>query len=252
MPTASVTFENISFVLMDIEGTISDVHFVKDVLFPYSARELRNFVAQNRTSPMVRACLKDAGQAKAQSTAAPSFDDETAILQLLEWIKLDVKHPALKTIQGLIWRKGFTENVFRAHLYPDVVSQWRQWQKQGLRLGIYSSGSVDAQKLFFEYSVEGNVLAMLEAHFDLAVGSKKETSSYAQIADQLQLPARQILFLSDIEAELDAAKNSGLQTSLVARAADAAFTDASRLSKHKTVHSLSDLRVAANPEVKKI
>lgn len=201
---------------MDIEGTISDIHFVKEVLFPYSASELRNFVASHKTNAKVRACLADAAKA-AQSLSASG--DEAAILQLLDWIKNDVKHPALKTLQGLIWQKGFQDGVFRSHLYEDVVTQWPVWQKQGLRLGIYSSGSVDAQKLFFEYSIAGNVLPFLEAHFDLATGPKKERASYSAICDQLHLAPKQILFLSDIEAELDAASAAGLQTALVAREA---------------------------------
>jgi enolase-phosphatase E1 len=197
---------------MDIEGTIADIAFVKNVLFPYSARELRNFVSKNKTNPKVRQCLSDA------ALAEPAVQgDELVISRLLEWIEKDIKHPALKTLQGLIWRQGFEQNIFRAHLYPDVLPQWQIWQRQGLRLGIYSSGSIDAQNLFFEYSVEGDVRHFLEANFDLETGSKKDRTSYTMIAQKLQLSPSEILFLSDAPSELEAARAAGLQTALVAR-----------------------------------
>src|SRR5688572_26639630 len=120
---------------MDIEGTTSDISFVKEVLFPYSAREMRNFISTKRTNPTVRECLKQTGAA----------DDDGAVEQLLTWIREDVKHPALKTLQGMIWEKGFKDDAFKAHLYPEVEGCWQNWRAQGLRLGIYSSGSVAAQ-----------------------------------------------------------------------------------------------------------
>lgn len=195
-------FKNVKYVLMDIEGTTSDIAFVKNVLFPYSAREMRNFVSSNKYNSEVRACLKETGR----------HSDDEAIDQLLTWIREDVKHPALKNLQGKIWEKGFKSNVYKAHLYDEVLDVWKDWKSQGLRLGIYSSGSAKAQHLFFEYNEKGNLLSYLENFFDLEVGGKREVTSYRKIAESLNLPVNQILFLSDIVEELDAAREAGLQT----------------------------------------
>jgi enolase-phosphatase E1 len=200
-------YSGLRYVLLDIEGTISDIKFVKNVLFPYSAKEMRNFISQNKNNPRVRACLRDVG----------ARNDEEAVVQLLDWIKADNKHPALKTLQGMIWKKGYTDGEFRSHLYDDVLPTWESWRQGGLRLGIYSSGSEEAQKLFFTYTASGDVLSQLDAHFDLTVGPKREKQSYSRIADVLKLPADEILFLSDVVEELDAAAAAGFKTALIVR-----------------------------------
>ncbi len=202
-----VELENVKYVLMDVEGTTSDIAFVKNVLFPYSAREMRNFVSSNKNNSEIRACLKETGRGS----------DDEAIDQLLTWIHEDVKHPTLKNIQGRIWEKGFKTKVYKAHLYDDVVGAWETWKSAGLRLGIYSSGSVNAQHLFFEYNEKGNLLSYLENFFDLDVGSKREVNSYRTIAKKLNLAASEIVFLSDIVEELDAAREAGLKTIHVVR-----------------------------------
>lgn len=186
------------YILTDIEGTTSDISFVKDVLFPYSAREMRNYVSTHRHSPQVIDVLKQ--------TEKP--DENAAIEQLLEWIKKDVKHPALKTIQGLIWKKAFENKVFLSHVYPDVKECLESWRNQNIHIAVYSSGSVDAQKLFFKHTEAGDLLPHFAHHFDLAVGKKAEAISYIKISEALK--TKNILFLSDIESELEAAKSAGL------------------------------------------
>jgi enolase-phosphatase E1 len=203
----ALNFSGIKFVLMDVEGTTSDIAFVKEVLFPYSAREMRNFVSQKRTNPVVRDCLAQTG----------TRSDDAAIEQLLQWIREDNKHPALKTLQGLIWERGFKEKAFKAHVYPEVLQVWQDWREKGLRLGIYSSGSITAQKLFFAHTEAGDLSMWLEANFDLSTGGKREATSYEKIAQALQLKPHEILFLSDVVEELDAAAAAGLKTVHVLR-----------------------------------
>lgn len=210
MPTPALQhpeFTGVKFILMDIEGTTTDIQFVKNVLFPYSAKELRNFISTHKNNPTVRECL----------TQADPQQDENAILQLLKWIAEDVKHPALKTLQGMIWKNGYESKAYQSPLYPDVLPAWQKWQTAGLRLGIYSSGSVPAQKLLFGFTEQGDVTKYLSAYFDLDVGSKRETASYQKIATQLELSPPEILFLSDIEAELSAAQSAGFQVAHVVR-----------------------------------
>jgi enolase-phosphatase E1 len=222
-----VELQNVKFVLTDIEGTTSDIDFVKKVLFPYSAREMRNFISSNKNNPDVRASLRETGFAT----------DDEAITQLLDWIRDDVKHPALKSLQGKIWEKGFKTNVFKAHAYDDVLPALQGWQAQGLRLGVYSSGSVKAQHLFFEYNEKGNLLPYFESFFDLEVGGKRETKSYAKIATQLGLVASTIVFLSDIVEELDAAREAGLQTVHLLRPGTA------EQMRHPVAHAFNEILI---------
>ena len=136
-------FAKIKFVLMDVEGTTTDIDFVKNVLFPYSAQELRQFVNDHFSERRLQICLETMGQK----------DMERAIEQLHAWIRQDVKHPALKTIQGFIWKKGYETNAFKSHVYEDVVKAWKKWLEHGIKLGIYSSGSIESQRLLFSKEI---------------------------------------------------------------------------------------------------
>lgn len=225
-----VELKDVKYILMDIEGTTSDIAFVKNVLFPYSAREMRNFISSNKHNSEVRACVKETGK---------TSDDE-AVEQFLEWIRNDVKHPALKTIQGKIWDKGFRSNVYKAHLYEDVLPAWKLWKEQNLRLGIYSSGSVAAQKLFFEFNEKGNLMSYLENFFDLEMGGKRDVSSYQKIAKRLELPATEIVFLSDIVEELDAARDAGCKTVHILRPGTAEQT------KHPVAKGFNEIRIRSS------
>jgi enolase-phosphatase E1 len=137
---------------------------------------------------------------------------EMLIVTLLDWIKTDRKHPALKTLQGLLWQEGYETGAFQGHVYPDVLPRLQQWRAQGIGLGIYSSGSVAAQRLLFGYSVFGDLNNLFDHNFDTAVGHKKEPAAYQHILQVLGLPAEALLFLSDVEAELDAAQAVGIKT----------------------------------------
>ncbi len=195
---------------MDIEGTTSSISFVHQVLFPYSAKRLPSFLKEQEA--VVNAILGKVRETISSEKNVPEKkitleDCETA---LLDWIKSDRKHPALKEIQGLIWREGYESGAYRGHVYPDVPKVWEIWKARGLGMGIYSSGSVDAQKQIFGFSEAGDLTPYLNHFFDTRVGAKREVASYAQIAGEVKLSASEILFLSDIPAELDAAKMAGM------------------------------------------
>lgn len=198
------------FILTDIEGTTTDINFVHKILFPYSTEKLPGFVTAHLNDSDVAAALAQT-QATLQGEGLPAESTEDLIQGLLSWIEADRKHPALKTLQGLIWKEGYVRGGFKGHIYPDVVPALERWKQQGLRMGIYSSGSVAAQKLLFGYSTYGDLNGFFEANFDTAVGHKREVGSYQNIATQLGIPPAEILFLSDIEEELDAAKAAGMQ-----------------------------------------
>jgi enolase-phosphatase E1 len=213
----------IRYVLMDIEGTTTPITFVHEVLFPYSARHLPAFISARAQDPTVRRCLDDVA-ATVQQEEGRRIDDAQAVAQLLAWITQDRKHPALKTLQGLVWRHGYESGAYTAQVYPEVPGCLRAWKDRGLTLGIYSSGSVDAQILLFRHTQDGDLTSLLSQYFDTAVGPKREAASYRRIVQDLQQPAAAVLFLSDIPEELDAARAAGLATLQIVRPGTVAGT----------------------------
>jgi len=198
----------IKALLTDIEGTITRISFVKEVLFPYAAAQLPTFVRANQQHTIV------AEQIDAVKTLInqPNADIDTVINTLLEWIAADKKITPLKQLQGLIWQTGYENGDFTGHLYPDAYQFLQTQQQAGQQLYVYSSGSVKAQQLIFQYSDFGDIRPLFTDYFDTKVGVKQESAAYQNIISQLPFVATEVLFLSDVVAELDAAKNAGLKT----------------------------------------
>ena len=202
----------IKAILTDIEGTTSSLSFVKDVLFPYAAEHLPDFVRAHRDEPQVAQLLDDA-----RAVAGGSGDDEALIAQLLEWIVTDRKITPLKALQGLIWEEGYARGDFRGHIYEDAARNLRDWHGAGLRLYVYSSGSVHAQKLLFGHTEYGDLTPVFSGFFDTRIGGKRERDAYRAIVSEIGLPPGEILFLSDIREELDAARDAGMATTALRR-----------------------------------
>ncbi|PHK94983.1 acireductone synthase [Pseudoroseomonas rhizosphaerae] len=202
----------LSVVLTDIEGTTSAIAFVKETLFPFAERALDAFLDAHAEEAAVAACLREV-----RLMAKPGEDERAA---LRRWMAEDAKIGPLKTLQGLIWRQGFVSGEIEGHLWPDVAPCLRAWARSGLFLAVYSSGSVAAQKLLFGHSLAGDLTPLFGGFFDTAVGGKREAASYAAIAQGLHRPPAEILFLSDVAEELDAAAHAGLRVCQLVRAQD--------------------------------
>ena len=207
----------VDVVVCDIEGTTTPIDFVHRILFPYAAKELPAYIRANLTSDPVQTGLAMVRQTVREEDAR-DLDDEQCIEQLLTWIESDRKHPGLKLLQGKVWAFGYQAGAFTSELYPDVLPQLKKWRQAGKKVGIYSSGSVEAQKLLFGHTSDGDVNDLLDFYFDTAVGGKKEADSYSKITQELRVPDPGIIcFLSDVVAELDAAAAAGMQTFQVVR-----------------------------------
>jgi enolase-phosphatase E1 len=197
----------IKAIVTDIEGTTSSLSFVKDVLFPYARAKLPDYVRQHQDEIHIKQLLVDTC-----NEAAVPFNTENAIKQLIEWIDQDKKITPLKTLQGHIWKAGYELGDFKGHLYQDAIDNLRAWKAKGILLYVYSSGSVLAQKLLFGHTVVGDLTPLFSGFFDTHIGGKKEAESYRKIAKEIVLSTENILFLSDIKEELDAALAVGYQT----------------------------------------
>lgn len=207
-------------ILTDIEGTTSSISFVKDVLFPYARRALPGFVRARGQEPEVRRWLDAVATEHADVKPGAVCSDDTIVEILQGMIDEDRKHTALKALQGMIWLDGYREADFTAHIYPDAAAQLRAWHEAGIPLAVYSSGSVPAQKLFFGHTDAGDLTALFGGWFDTEVGHKRAADSYREIARRLQRAPSDILFLSDVVEELDAAREAGLRTVLIDRRED--------------------------------
>jgi enolase-phosphatase E1 len=202
----------IKAVLTDIEGTTSSISFVKDVLFPYARERMADFVTQSQHTPEVQEALHEV-----KSLAGIELNLEASIQLLCQWIDEDRKVTPLKALQGLIWEAGYQQGDFHGHLYPDAHEGLKRWRSLGLPLYVFSSGSVKAQKLLFGHTEYGDLTPWFEGYFDTTTGPKQEPSSYMAIAEKMGRPPAHILFLSDIEGELDAAASAGLATCQLVR-----------------------------------
>jgi enolase-phosphatase E1 len=211
------------FILLDIEGTTTDINFVHQVLFPYAAERLADYVHAHANNAEVQACLQQVKDT-VHGEEDRLIDQTGAVETLLHWIHIDRKHGALKELQGLIWKIGFEQGDYQGHVYPDVPPALESWRREGIGLGIYSSGSVQAQRLLFSHSIYGDLTPYFSHYFDTQVGGKQEAASYTTIAQKLQLPPAQILFLSDVVKELDAAAQAGFQVTQLLREVDASLS----------------------------
>ena len=200
-------------IVTDIEGTTSSISFVKDVLFPYARKRLPAFVETHVDRPEVQHWLHEAAKEAGYIEASR----QEVIELLLRWIDEDRKSTALKALQGMIWKEGYEAGDYRAHVYPEVAARLRDWRADGLRLYVYSSGSVPAQKLFFHHSEAGDLSALFAGYFDTETGPKRESESYRRIAEAIEEQPRHLLFLSDIVEELDAARAAGFHTGWLVR-----------------------------------
>ncbi len=205
-------------ILLDIEGTTSSISFVHDVMFPFVLQRLDQFIAEHFSHPDVRAAgeqiAKDAGQESLDgwSNATGQQPSALVIVEVKRLMAVDAKATGLKALQGLIWDGGFRSGQLVAHVYPDVIPTIKLWRQSGFDVRIYSSGSIAAQKLFFGHLAgEGNCLALLSGHYDTSIGGKKESASYRRVAQDWGLAREEILFVSDIAGELQAAQEAGLQ-----------------------------------------
>jgi len=222
-------------IVLDIEGTTTPVNFVYGVLFPYAQQHMATFLRRQGHTPAVQADLQQLYQEYQHEPASPELPawspndhaptqsqtephEPLSALPFITYLMArDRKSTGLKALQGKVWDQGYADGSLKAQLFDDVAPALQAWQAQGKRIYIYSSGSIQAQQLLFKYTEKGNFTSLLSGYFDTTTGAKQDPTSYQKIAQAIGVPANQILFISDIVAELIAAQTAGLQTRLSLR-----------------------------------
>lgn len=208
-------------ILLDIEGTTTPIAFVHDVLFSYARAHARNYLAQHPNE-----AAADVAQLRAEherdvndGEQLPPINDTTeSIVAYVNWlIDRDRKSTGLKSLQGKIWREGYREGSLKAQVFSDVRPAFERWRKAGLRISIFSSGSALAQQLLFAHTDAGDLTTFIDGYFDTNVGAKGDRESYVRIAKAVGLQPNEMLFISDVVAELAAASSAGMKTLLSIR-----------------------------------
>jgi enolase-phosphatase E1 len=231
-------------VLLDIEGTTTPIDFVTRVLFPYAREHAREFLVRRASEVRDDLALlfsereadERAGQSPPPGRAGSPAETIDSAVAYVHWLMdRDRKSTALKALQGRIWEEGYRAGRLRGQVYPDVPRAFERWRAQGRELAIFSSGSVLAQKLLFSRSEAGDLTPRLRAYFDTTTGAKGDPESYRKIATALGRAPAEVLFLSDVDAELDAARAAGMATALCVRAGKAPVTD------HAVVRSFDEV-----------
>lgn len=231
--------------LVDIEGTTSSIGYVYDVLFPYARTNLVRFLESKwDAAETIEACTLIATDAGAKSLndwwGTESSAEQRRAKVCSEVIKLmdsDAKVTGLKTLQGLIWREGYEQGQLKSQVFPDVPPALAAWRDAGIDVCIYSSGSIQAQKLFFGHTEFGDLSVLLNGFYDTTYGGKREPESYTRIAGAMGRNADEVLFLSDVKAELDAARQAGMRTLLVVRPGNAQIENPS----HHSITSFAEI-----------
>jgi enolase-phosphatase E1 len=215
-------------LLLDIEGTTTPIEFVTQTLFPFARRRFQEFLLRHANDPAVRDDIeglrKQHASDLAQDLKPPPWSDDTSdafvgsAINYAQWLMdRDAKCTALKSVQGKIWQEGYQRGELRGEVFPDVPVALARWSRQGKDVCIFSSGSVLAQKLLLSTTLAGDLTRFICAYFDTTTGAKTDAQSYLRIAGSLSLEPTNILFISDVSKELDAAREARMQTALCVR-----------------------------------
>lgn len=223
-----------TYIVTDIEGTTTSISFVTEKLFPYFLEHLEDIIQFLDRPEVVEAFEQTIQLAKELDGEQVASHDEI-LAKLRQWCEEDRKITPLKTLQGILWDIGYKNGSLKGHVYADVPGKLREWSEKGIGLAVFSSGSVAAQKLIFGYSEAGDLTAYFSAYFDTTTGGKRESKTYPVIAGSLKTDPGNILFLSDIVPELEAASEAGFQTIQLVR-------PGTNASWEKTVSSFEEIQ----------
>jgi enolase-phosphatase E1 len=207
-------------LLLDVEGTTTPIDFVYKTLFPFASLRVEEFLRVHFAEAEIQALIADLRREHGPedwNKRTPEEEIASASNYVRRLIEQDKKLTPLKALQGKIWEEGFQSGELRGEVYEDVPRAFARWKKEGKRVAIFSSGSVLAQKLLFAHSASGDLTKFIEAYFDTTTGPKREAASYLKIAKELRVSAAEMLFVSDVSAELDAAQEAGMETALSLR-----------------------------------
>ena len=230
------------YLLLDIEGCTTAISFVKDVLFPYIVEHADEYVSKNLNADEQQS-LATALKGDLKPEQIQEVGEGASPAAMIKYmVKNDLKVASLKSFQGKMWKDGYKNGTLKGHVYEDFVPMLEWMKSHGVKVYIYSSGSVQAQKLLFGSSIVGDLTSYFSGHFDITTsGNKKQSTSYTNIAKDLGVSPSEIVFCSDAVAELEAATTAGIgKTVMTVRPGNAPLSK-ENAEKYPQVFSLLQL-----------
>jgi len=214
--------------LLDIEGTTTPIDFVLDVLFPFARARIGKYVETHfgGLRPEIEQLAEESAKDETYTLPLDPTEPGSVSTYLEYLIDENRKSTPLKSIQGKIWQEGYESGELVSPVFNDVPLAFERWSASDIVIAIYSSGSVLAQQLLFRHTDHGDLTPYISNYFDTTTGGKRDPESYAKIAGELGFDPREIVFCSDVPAELDAAHAMGMATALVVRPGNAVVEDA--------------------------
>lgn len=234
----------IKAILLDIEGTTTPIDFVHKTLFPFAKERMDDFVRENfeEIQEAIARIESEYHKDFVNQIYGRDFDRHSpeSIANYLKFlIEVDRKSTPLKSLQGKIWKKGYESGELKSEVFEDVPPAFERWKSEDKLIGIYSSGSILAQKMLFKYTEQGDLTPFISEHFDTNIGQKKQSESYRRIAQTKGFPAPEnLLFVSDVVEELNAAKKAGIQTALSIRKGNAPVT---QNNSHRIIQTFDEI-----------
>lgn len=238
---STAVFDKCNVIVVDILGTTTSINFAKETLFPFVNKNVEEILKEKWDDESVKKAVKQLKEGEEE------LNLEGAVKLVKELTDSGSENPGLKTIQGLVYSKGYENGELKAHVFSDVAVAFEQWAKTR-KVAIYSTGSVESQKQLFARSVEGDLSSHISNYFDQSVGPKTETDSYKKIAEELSSKPEELLFLTDNIEEGKAAKKAGFSVSLVSREGNAELPEES--SSFTVVSSFKEI-LLENPAKRK-
>jgi len=251
-PDSQNALEGIKAVLFDIEGTTTPISFLKNKLFPYVKENLKTYLENHFDNEECQADI-DALRTQAEAdkdvegcVAIPAKEEDKekvveAVVQNVCWqMEKDATNPALKTLQGHIYREAYKTGKILGQLYSDVPEAFKGLTSSGKQIYTYSAGSVEAQKLMFGYTEQGDLTAYISGYFDTNSGAKNTAESYTKIAKEMGVGASEIAYFTDVPAEGKCAAEAGMQVTVVEREGNEPLTEEDKKT-YNTVSSIRDL-----------
>ena len=232
--------QRLNTILLDIEGTTTPIEFVHDTLFPFAKERVGKFVETHFADlhDEINDLVAESASDGSYTVPVDPTEPGSVAAYLEHLIDHDRKSTPLKSIQGKIWKDGYESGELKSVVFDDVPAAFERWNAAGRTIAIFSSGSVLAQKLLFRYTDHGDLTPFISDYFDTSTGAKREPRSYAAIAAELKTSPAEIMFVSDIVAELDAAQESGLMTALALRRGNAPVEPG---GTHRRIATFDDL-----------
>jgi len=196
-------------ILTDIMGTTSPNSFVKTLMRDFREKGA-SYIA--RASPQALRILDQIREETGLETG------EEIIQYVFGQIDQRNLKPEYLALSGEVNVDGYNSGRIQGDFFSDVPIAFGKWKQNGKEIFVYSNGSEESQIAMFRTATQGDLSKYVSKFFDTAkVGSKYESDSYKKISDEIKTSTAEILFLSDLERELEAADKAECNVKLVIR-----------------------------------